>query len=113
MPKTVYEIRAQKQAERVEELRVRAEHLLEAFPGSSLWLFGSLARGDWDAYSDVDVLAIAPDRQKADLLADAALSIGMADDILALSGEEWEKQSTSPDPYWKAISKEALCLAQT
>ncbi len=28
-----------------------------------MWLFGSLARGDWDACSDVDLLAIAPSQQ--------------------------------------------------
>jgi predicted nucleotidyltransferase len=27
--------------------------------GAEVWLFGSLARGDWDARSDVDLLAVA------------------------------------------------------
>jgi predicted nucleotidyltransferase len=36
-----------------------------------VWLFGSLARGDWDAYSDVDLLAVAPSKVLADHLADA------------------------------------------
>jgi predicted nucleotidyltransferase len=27
--------------------------------GAEVWLFGSLARGDWDARSDMDLLAVA------------------------------------------------------
>ncbi len=41
---------------------------LAATPGQ-VWLFGSLARGDWDAYSDVDLLAIAPTQAEAEALA--------------------------------------------
>jgi len=44
--------------------------LLSHFDGCSLWLFGSLARGDWDAFSDVDVLAVGRDRGCADVLID-------------------------------------------
>ena len=54
-------------------------------PGGSLWLFGSWARGDWDGFSDVDVLAVASNRDQASGLADAVLRHGMADDVLAFA----------------------------
>jgi predicted nucleotidyltransferase len=38
-------------------LRSALELLLAGKAGAEMWLFGSLARGDWDARSDVDLLA--------------------------------------------------------
>ena len=105
-------IRERKRTERLAQLRSNAEAVVSQCPGSSLWLFGSLARGDWDAYSDVDMLAVAGDQATADQLAEAALAMGMADDALALSTTDWLQQSQSQDPYWRAIAKDALCLAK-
>ncbi len=53
-----------------------------------MWLFGCLARGNWDAYSDVDLLAIAP------------------------SQERWLQLKGGDDPYWRAIGQNALRLDQ-
>jgi len=83
-----------------------------AHPGREVWLFGSLARGDWDAYSDVDLLAIAPSKPAADALAGALLSAGLADDVVALSHERWQVLKSGGDPYWRAIGNEALHLDQ-
>jgi predicted nucleotidyltransferase len=49
-------------------LRHSIEPLLGGPAGAEVWLFDSLARGDWDARSDVDLLAM-----------------GLADDVCALS----------------------------
>ena len=108
---TVAEIRLQKREQRLSRLQEEAQQLIVSYPGCSLWLFGSLARGDWDAYSDVDMLAVAPTPREADQLADAVLSQQLADDVLALSTTEWERLRCSHDPYWQAISRDALCLA--
>ena len=62
MGKTVAKNRCRKQAERLKAPRQQANNLLIDQPGGSLWLFGSWARGDWDGFSDVDVLAGAPNR---------------------------------------------------
>ena len=75
-----------------------------------MWLFGSLARGDWDSYSDVDLLAIAPIQQQADALADALLDARLGDDVLALTNERWLQLRHSDDPYWRAIGRDALRL---
>ena len=108
----VAEIRKRKLQRRLADLRDSAARLIVCCPGSSLWLFGSLARGDWDAYSDVDMLAIAATPEDAKTLADAVLSHQVADDVLALSTTEWERLRCSQDPYWQAIGRDALFLAK-
>ena len=109
---TVADIRRRKQAERLKGLHQHASLVLAEHPGGSLWLFGSWARGDWDGFSDVDVLAVAPNRSQASELADAVLDLGMADDVLALSDQEWQERRTGDDPYWSAIGRDALRLSQ-
>ena len=109
---TVADIRRRKQAERLKGLHQKASLVLAEHPGGSLWLFGSWARGDWDAFSDVDVLAVAPNRSQASELADAVLDLGMADDVLALTELEWQERRNGDDPYWRAIGRDALRLNQ-
>ncbi len=103
-------IRERKREERVQALRSKASSLLSHFDGCSLWLFGSLARGDWDAFSDVDVLAVGRDQGCADRLADQVLACGMADDVITLTVQEWQKLRQGHDPYWRAIAADSLCL---
>ena len=62
---TVAAIRRRKRDQRIDLLRQQASALLMDHPNAHLWLFGSWARGDWDAFSDVDLLAIAPNRSQA------------------------------------------------
>ena len=109
---TVADIRRRKQAERLKGRHQHASLVLAEHPGGSLWLFGSWARGDWDAFSDVDLLAIAPNRSQASELADAVLDLGMADDVLALTELEWQERRNGDDPYWSAIGHDALRLSQ-
>ena len=109
---TVSAIRRRKRDARISLLRQQASALLMDHPNADLWLFGSWARGDWDAFSDVDLLAIAPSRGEANRLADAVLDGGIADDVLALSDQEWQVRRTGDDPYWRAIGRDALRLNQ-
>ena len=111
MASSIHEIRRRKREQRLRDLRRDAATALANQPGSSLWLFGSWARGDWDSYSDVDVLAVAPSHHEASGLADAVLELGMADDVLALSEQEWQARRNGDDPYWRAIGRDALCLS--
>ena len=110
MGMTVADIRRRKQAERLKGLHQQASLVLADHPGGSLWLFGSWARGDWDGFSDVDVLAVAPNRSQASELADAVLDLGMADDVLALTDAEWLERRNGDDPYWRAIGRDAVRL---
>jgi hypothetical protein len=59
-------------------LRSSIEPLLAGKAGVEVWLFGSLARGDWDARSDVDLLAVAPDQGR------------------------WLERQRGDDPWWRA-----------
>ena len=111
MASTIHEIRRRKREQRLRDLRRDAATALANQPGSSLWLFGSWARGDWDSYSDVDVLAVAPSQSQANSLADAVLRLGMADDVLALTDQEWQKRRSGDDPYWRAIGRDAVRLS--
>lgn len=106
----VASIREQKREERVQTLRRKASSLLSHFEGCSLWLFGSLARGDWDAFSDVDVLAVGLDQGCADQLADQVLACGMADDVIALTDQKWQELRQGHDHYWRAIAADSGCL---
>jgi predicted nucleotidyltransferase len=103
-------IREQRHQARLLALRQGLVPILRDRPGASVWLFGSLARGDWDAYSDVDLLAVAPDPAQASALADDLLAAGLADDVLALSDSRWQQLRSSDDPYWRAIGVEAIRL---
>lgn len=105
-------IREHKRDAKLAQLRKAASTVVAAHPGGEVWLFGSLARGDWDAYSDVDLLAIAPSKPDANALADALLSAGLADDVIAMSHVRWHALKSSDDPYWRAIGTDALRLDQ-
>ena len=111
MAMTLADIRRRKHAERLSDLRQKAIALLADQPDGSLWLFGSWARGDWDGFSDVDVLAVAPSQSQANSLADAVLRLGMADDVLALTDQEWQERRSGDDPYWRAIGRDAVRLS--
>jgi tRNA nucleotidyltransferase (CCA-adding enzyme) len=78
--------------QRIETWRSRIEPLLAGRTGAEVGLFGSLARGDWDARSDVDLLAVAPDQSAADQLAEALLGAGLADDVIGLSQGRWRER---------------------
>ena len=88
----------------------RGEPLLTGRASAEVWLFGSLARGDWDARSDVDLLAVAPDQSAADQLADDLLGTGLADDVIALSQGRWLERQRGDDPWWRGICRDALRL---
>ena len=103
-------IRAERRNARITALRQGAAAVVGHHPGGEVWLFGSLARGDWDAFSDVDLLAIAPTKDAAEALADALVDARLGDDVLALSQERWLQLTSSDDPYWRAIGRDALRL---
>ena len=47
----------------------------------------------------------------ADALADSLLDARLGDDVLALTCERWDQLRRGDDPYWRAIGRDALCLA--
>jgi len=107
---TLTAIRERRRLTRLNELRQGAQAVGAGRAGVEVWLFGSLARGDWDAYSDVDLLAVAPSKALADQLADDLLDARLGDDVIALTTERWQQLRSGDDPYWRAIGRDALCL---
>ena len=73
-------------------------------------LFGSRARGDWDGYSDTDLLVVAPEQSVADRWADRLLEAGAAHDVLPLNLSRWQTMQESPSPYWRAVKSQAISL---
>ena len=107
---SVQEIRRRLRGQRIETLRSSIEPLLAGKVGAEVWLFGSLARGDLDARSDVDLLAVAPDQSSADQLAEALLGTGLADDVIGLSQGHWLERQRGDDPWWRGICRDAIRL---
>ena len=107
---SVQEIRERLRGQRIKTLCSRIEPLLVGRDGSEVWLFGSLARGDWDARSDVDLLAVATDQGDADQLAEALLGAGLADDVIGLSQGRWLECQRGRDPWWRGICRDAIRL---
>jgi predicted nucleotidyltransferase len=107
---SVQEIRQRLRGQRIEILRQSIEPLLAGRAGAEVWLFGSLARGDWDARSDVDLLAVAPDQSAADQMAEALLETGLVDDVIALSRGRWLERQRGDDPWWRGICRDAIRL---
>lgn len=103
-------IRERQRSIRLAHLREGVAPLVRACPGSRVLLFGSMARGDWDGFSDVDLLAVAPTQGQASQLADALVSAGLGDDVLALSEARWQQLQAGGDPYWAAIRSDAMPL---
>lgn len=94
---SLHAIREQRRKERIDVLRLAVSLLISSASQQQVWLFGSLARGDWDAYSDVDLLAVAADQPAAEALADALREADLADDVLALSEERWRQRQSGVD----------------
>jgi len=110
---SVQQIRQRLRGQRIEILLSTIEPLVAGRAGAEVWLFGSLARGDWDARSDVDLLAVAPDQSTADQLAEALLGTGMADDVIPLSQARWLERQRGDDPWWRGICRDAIRLQPT
>ncbi|MBN1675004.1 MAG: nucleotidyltransferase domain-containing protein [Kiritimatiellae bacterium] len=84
--------KTQSRATRLEDVRglfrIYAERVREHFGDrvDRIWLYGSAARGDWTAQSDIDVLVILDEEQPGDLewLVRVAYRVGLAERHLLL-----------------------------
>jgi len=99
---------------RVRERRIVAlrQHLRDTLGTNdcSVWLFGSVARGDWDGFSDTDLLVVAANEDEAEPAADQLIEALVGDDVLAIDQERWQAMAISPSPHWRAIRAQAIHL---
>ena len=73
-------------------------------------LFGSHARGDFDGYSDIDLIAVGKTQIDAEAVADALADAHLGDDLIAMSKQDWQQKAESQSPSWRAIFAEAVIL---
>jgi predicted nucleotidyltransferase len=106
---TFEQLRRREHGRRVEALRQRLRDSLGP-RDCSVWLFGSLARGDWDGFSDTDLLVVAASREEAEQAADQLLKDLVGDDVLAIDDERWQAMASSSSPHGRAIRAQALRL---
>jgi len=79
----------------------------------ALWaihLFGSRARGDWDGFSDTDLLVVGCDQTLAEHLAEHLRSAGIGDDVVAMDQSRWSQLDADPSPYWCGVARDARRL---
>jgi uncharacterized protein len=79
---------------------------------SSLYLFGSRARGDWRPDSDFDVLVVVPERTRelVDRLYEAALMVNLETSLVIslkiFTTEQHERLSAIPTPFFLNVNRE-------
>ena len=102
-------LRRRERERRISSLR---QHLRNTLVPSdcSVWLFGSLARDDWDGFSDVDLLVVAAKQDAAERVADQLAEAVVGDDVLAIDHDRWQAMARSPSPHWRAIRAQAIRL---
>ena len=102
-------LRRRERQRRITALRQRLRDTLGP-NDCSVWLFGSLARGDWDGFSDIDLLVVAANKDAAERVADQLIAALVGDDVLAIEHERWQAMDRSPSPHWRAIRAQAIRL---
>ena len=79
----------------------------------ALWaihLFGSRARGDWDGFSDTDLLVVGCDQPLAERLAERLRVAGIGDDVVAMDQIRWSQLAADSSPYWCGVARDARRL---
>ena len=79
-----------------------------------MWLFGSLARGDFLPGSDADILIVLKDcelpfRDRLDRFAGAFSEIGIPVDVLPVTVSELNERKD--DPFWRHVLAERQRIA--
>lgn len=106
---TFAQLRRRERERRIAALRQRLRDTLGA-NACSVWLFGSLARGDWDGFSDTDLLVVAANQNDAERAAERLGEALVGDDVLAIDQDLWQAMASSPSPHWRAIRAQAIRL---
>ena len=109
-------LRRRERDRRIARLRQRLRYTLGP-NDCSVWLYscgafgyGSLARGDWDGFSDTDLLVVAANQDAAERAVDQLMEALVGDDVLAIDQERWQAMARSPSPHWRAIRAQAIRL---
>ena len=81
-------------------------------PAPQIYLFGSRARGDWDGFSDTDLLVVAATKEAANHWVDLLLDHGVAQDVIGLDQEAWMQLPDHPSVIWRHVARDAVSLLE-
>ena len=92
--RSIKELKAKKHHEKLSLLRASVKEIVhrEKMEPQYVILFGSYARGDFNGFSDVDLIVVDHNRDQAERLACSIQEQGLADDVLTLNSEEWNQK---------------------
>ena len=92
--RSIKELKAEKHHEKLSLLRASVKEIVnrEKMEPQFVILFGSYARGDFNGFSDVDLIVVDQNRDQADRLACSIQEQGLADDVLTLNLVEWNQK---------------------
>ena len=91
------------------EAVVQSHRIHEQQP-DQIWLFGSRARGDWDGYSDTDLVVVAEHQAQAERWVDHLMDAGVAADVIAMDRTAWQKLPNHDSAIWRAVARDAIPL---
>ena len=103
---TFARLRQQRHQRWLAELQQRLAQTLGDLP-CRVWLFGSRARGDWDGFSDTDLLVEADTPELAERGAEQLRRALVGDDVLAVDAGRWQAMADDPSPHWRAVRAQA------
>jgi predicted nucleotidyltransferase len=95
--------------------RRAAAILAEKMNAEEVWLFGSVARQEWNADSDIDLLVIVtesdqPRHRRAQHAHFLTEEIHAPKDVIVLTRSEWEEGGLAPASLVNTVKREGLCL---
>lgn len=98
----------------IEELK---RHIQEKVPGSQIILFGSKARGDFEEFSDIDLLVIVPDtntgaieQEILDVQYETELKYDVIFGIVIESRSFWDSSRAKAMPFHWNVDKEGVTV---
>ena len=86
------------------------QHQLNEQRPDQIWIFGSRARGDWDGYSDTDLVVVAEHQAQAERWVDRLIDAGVAADLVAMDRTAWQKLHNHDSAIWRAVARDAIPL---
>ena len=92
-------------------LLVNEHRFMEPLP-DQVWLFGSRARGDWDGWSDTDLIVVAQEPAMAERWADRLINGGLGADVIAMDRKQWQALPIHPSAIWRAVAEQAIPLLE-
>jgi len=85
------------------------ENIKQQLGATSIVLFGSMAKGEDDENSDIDILAITKNAKRIDLSA-YEQKIGKKINLICYSFAEWQKKAREDKPFYENIVLDGIAL---